>query len=77
VVEIVPDRNKRSIIVYVFTIGGTTVSWVSKLQNIFAHSIMEEEYVDGTKTSKEMIWLQSFMNELGKKQEMGRLYNDN
>jgi hypothetical protein len=35
------------------------------------------EYVAATKASKEMIWLQRFMEELGKKQENSRLYCDN
>jgi hypothetical protein len=53
------DRdNRRSTTGYVFTVGGTTVSWVSK------------------QASKEMIWLQRFLDELGKKQELGRLYSD-
>ena len=63
------DRdNRRSTIGYVFTIGGKTVSWVSKLQSVVALSTMEAEYVDATKTSKEIILLQRFQHELGKKQ---------
>ena len=34
------------------------------------------EYVVATEASKEMIWLQRFMEELGKKQENSRLYCD-
>jgi len=72
------DRdNRRSIAWYVFTIGGTAVIWVSKLRNIVALSTMEAEYVASTKARQEMIWLKRFMDELGKKQEVGRLYNDN
>ena len=68
------DRdNKRSTTRYLFTVGGTTINWVSKLQNIVALSTREAEYVTTTKASKEMIWLQWFMDELGKKKEMGRL----
>ena len=37
---------------------------------------MEAKYVSTTETSKEMIWLQRFMEELGKKQENNRLYSD-
>ena len=37
---------------------------------------MEAEYVADTKASKEMIWLQRFMKELGKKQENRRMYSD-
>ena len=71
------DRdNRRSTTGYVFTVGGIAVSWVSKLQSVVALSTTEVEYVDATNASKEMILLQMFMNELGKKQEMGRIYSD-
>jgi hypothetical protein len=60
----------------VFTIGGTTVSWISKLQKVVALSTTEAEYVAAIEASKEMIWLQRFMEELGKKQENSRLYCD-
>jgi len=60
------DRdNKRSTIGYVFTVGGTTVSWASKLQSVVPLSTIEVEYVAATKASKEMIWLQRFLDELG------------
>ena len=37
---------------------------------------MKIEYVVATEASKEMIWLQRFMEELGKKQENCMMYND-
>ena len=49
--------SRRSTTGYVFTIGGTTVSWISKLQKVVALSITEAEYVAATEASKEMIWL--------------------
>ena len=61
---------------HVFTIGGTTISWILKLQKVVALLTMEAEYVVAAKASKEMIWLQKFMEELGKKQENTKLYND-
>eukprot|EP00253_Pinus_taeda_P016872 PITA_16872 len=62
------DRdNRRSTTGYVFIVGGTTVSWVSKLQSVVALSTIESEYVAATETSKVMIWLQRFLYELGKK----------
>ena len=71
------DRdNKRITIGYVFTVGGTPVSWVSKIQSVVALSTIEAEYVAATEASKEMIWLQRFMDELGKKHDMGTLYSD-
>jgi hypothetical protein len=59
--------NKRSTTGYVFTIGGTIISWISKLQKVVALSTTEAEYVVATEASKEMIWLQRFMEELGNK----------
>jgi hypothetical protein len=61
------DRDRRrSTTGYVFTVGGTMVSWISKLQNVVSLSTMEVEYVVATEASKEMVWLQMFMDELGK-----------
>jgi hypothetical protein len=68
--------SRRSTTRYVFTIGGTTVSWISKLQNIVSLSTTKVEYVVAIEASKEMIWLQRFMEELGKKQENSSLYCD-
>nr|CAN62498.1 hypothetical protein VITISV_000081 [Vitis vinifera] len=61
---------------FVFTLGGTTISWVSNLQKIVTLSTTELEYVAATEVGKEMIWLHGFLDELGKKQEMGILHND-
>ena len=54
--------NMRSTIGYVFTMGGTIVSWISKLQQGVALSTTEAEYVATTEATKEMIWLQRFMD---------------
>ena len=68
------DRdNRRSTTGYVFTVGGTNFSWVSKIQSVVALSTTEAEYFAATEGSKEMIWLQRFMGELGKKYDMGTL----
>jgi len=76
-VDIVGDRdNMRTTTVYVFTIGGTTVNWVSKLQSVVALSTTEAEYVADIEASKEMIWLLRFLDELGKNKELGMLYGD-
>jgi hypothetical protein len=69
------DR-RRSTTGYVFTIGGTTVSWILKMKKVVALSTTEVEYVATTEASKEMIWLHRFMEELRKKQEINRLYCD-
>jgi hypothetical protein len=44
--------SRRSTTRYVFTIGGTTVSWISKLQKVVAISTTEAEYVAAKKASK-------------------------
>jgi hypothetical protein len=71
------DKDSRRITTrYVFTVGGTTVSWISKLQKVVSLSTTIVEYVVVTEASKEMIWLQRFMEELGKKQENRKFYCD-
>ena len=76
-VDMAGDKdNRRSTTGYVFTVGGTIVSWVSKIQSVVALSTTESEYVAAKEASKEMIWLQRFMDELGKKHDMGTLYSD-
>ena len=49
--------SRRSTTEYVFIVGGTVVSWISKLQQLVALSTMEVEYVATIESSKEMIWL--------------------
>ena len=44
---------RRSTIGYVYTLGGTTVSWSSQLQKIVALSTTEAEYVAITEGSKD------------------------
>ncbi|PHT25114.1 hypothetical protein T459_35759 [Capsicum annuum] len=40
---------------YIYTVGGTTVSWMSRLQKCVALSSTEAEYVAITEAGKEMI----------------------
>ena len=62
---------------FVFTIGGTTISWASNLQKIVTLSTTKAKYVAATEAGKEMIWLHGFLDELGKKQGMDILHSDN
>ena len=68
--------SKKSTTRFVFTLGGTAISWASNLQKIVTLSTTEAEYVAATKAGKEMIWLHGFLDELGKKQEIGILHSD-
>src|SRR3984885_13549727 len=71
------DRDKRrSTTGDVFTVGRKTVSWGSKMQSVVALLTTKVEYVATTEVSKEMIWLQRLLDELGKKKELGKLYSD-
>ena len=53
---------------YIYTIGGTTVSWMSRLQRCVSLSSTKAEYVAIAEAGKEMIWLEDYLEELGKKQ---------
>ena len=56
VAYMVGDRDsRRSTTRYVVTVGGTPISWISKLQKVVTLSTMEEKYVVATEASKEMI----------------------
>ena len=68
--------SKKTTTGFVFTLGGTAISWALNLQKIVTLSITEVEYVAATETGKEMIQLHGFLDELGKKQEMGILHSD-
>ena len=59
--------SRKSTIGFVFALGGTAISWASNLQKIVTLSTTELEYVEVTKTGKEMIWLHGFLDEFGKK----------
>ena len=69
--------SRKSTTEFVFTLGGTAISWASNLQKIVTLSTTKFEYVAATETGKEMIWLHGFLDELGKKQEMSILHSDN
>ena len=69
--------SRKSTIGFVFTLGGTAISWASNLQKIVTLSTTEVEHVAAIEARNEMIWLHGFLDELGKKQKMGILHNDN
>ena len=53
--------TRRSTTGYVFTIGGTVISYISRLQKVNALSTTKVEYVVVMEASKEIIWLQCFL----------------
>ena len=68
--------SSKSTYGYIYTIGGTTVSWMSRLQKCVSLSSTEVEYVAIAEYRKEMIWLADYLEELGKKQSEKILYSD-
>ena len=52
------------------------MSWVYRLQKINALSTTEVEYVAATEATKEMIWLQFFLEELAHPQKDNYLFID-
>ena len=46
------------------------------MKKVISLSTTEAKYVVATEASKEMIWLQSFMEELGKRKENNKLSYD-
>ena len=46
---------------YIYTIGGTAVSWMSRLQNCVSLSSTEADYVAIAEAGKEMIWLADYL----------------
>lgn len=60
------DRStRRSTSGYVFVMGGAPISWCSKRQATVALSSCEAEYIALTQASKEAVWLQLLLRELG------------
>ena len=68
--------SRKSMSGYIYTIGGTAVSWMSRLQKCVSLSSTEVEHVPIAKARKEMIWLAYYLEELGKKQSEKILYSD-
>ena len=68
--------GRKSTTGYIFTLGGTAVSWKSKLQSRVALSTTEAEYVAMSEAAKEMLWLKNFLKELGKEQQGSPLFSD-
>ena len=68
--------GRKSTTGYIFTLGGTTISWKSKLQGRVSLSATEAEYVAISEAAKEMIWLKNLLKELGKEQDDSPLFSD-
>ena len=73
-------QDRKSIGGFVFLLNGGAISWASKKQRSIALSTTEAEYMAMTQASKEIIWLQVLLEELGALthiKQMSTLYGDN
>ena len=61
---------------YIYTIGGTAVSWMFRLEKCVSLSPTKAECVAIAEAGKEIIWLADYLEELGKKQSEKILYSD-
>ena len=68
--------GRKSTTGYNFTLGGTAISWKSKLQGRVSLSTTEVEYIAISEAAKEMIWLKNLLKELGKGQDEYSLFSD-
>ena len=56
--------SRRSTTGYFYTLGGTAISWASKLQQTVALSTTEAEYMAATQAAKEALWLKKLLKDL-------------
>jgi hypothetical protein len=72
------DATRKSTNGYIFILNGGAISWSSKLQRSVTTSTTEAEYTGLSYSSKEAIWIRSFLEQLGYKQlEPTTIYGDN
>ena len=57
--------DRHSSMGYIFFVADSLVSWTSKKQRVVALSTTEAEYLAGTEETKEAIWIQHFLTEIG------------
>ena len=69
------DR-RRSSTGYCFTLFRNVVSWKSSLQSVVALSTTEAEFMALTEATKEALWLQGLIEEIGIKQAIVLIYCD-
>ena len=69
--------TRRSTNGFVSLIGGTAVSWTSRLQKSVALSTTEAEFVAASEGAKELVWLKRLLNEMNGETKLPVLFIDN
>ena len=57
-------KDSKSIIGYLFTLGGGAVSWKSSKKTCIARSTMESEFITRDKAGEEVEWLRHFLENI-------------
>ena len=69
------DRDKRrSISGVVFTLGGNTISWRSRLQKVVTLSTTKAEYLAMNDAGKEALWLKGLLMDFGYEQRYVEIF---
>jgi hypothetical protein len=58
-------ENGRSTSAYAVKMGTGAVSWMSRLQSIVALLTTEAEFISAISAGQEIVWMRSFLGELG------------
>jgi hypothetical protein len=70
--------TRRSTTGYLFKLNGNLLSWHSKKQQVVALSSTEAEYVAAATATKELVWLQTLLSEIGYSIQMPcTIFSDN
>ena len=59
------NRDQKSTGGYTFMYYGSLISWASKVQRVIALSTAEAEYMAGTESAREVLWLRNLLREVG------------
>jgi hypothetical protein len=71
--------DRKSIIGYIFFLGGGAVAWNSKKQRTVSTSTTEAEYIASGHGARQAVWIRRFINELDLDEPLGPLliFGDN
>jgi hypothetical protein len=71
------DFEYKSRTGYIFTFGGSLITWYSGLQSVVAQSAAKAEYYAAVSASNDAIWLKQLSKDLGYSQDTVTIYDDN
>jgi len=70
-------KTRRSTTGYIIFFGNTPISWCSKLQHCVSTSTCEAEFYSLSECTKQCLWIQNLLNELGINKKPIKIYIDN